>query len=113
MTSSRIGIRLATWAGLWLGGLLWATNMQLGQVLPDLDCIRQARISAFVSLALTIFALLAGLMSWRTMRVRPSGFGSPRTLRFDAGVSALSALMFAFALALQTIASWVLTGCER
>jgi hypothetical protein len=60
-----------------------------------------------------VVTLLAALTSWRMARTTPSGFGSPSTLRFNARLSALGALVFAFALALQTMASWVLTGCER
>jgi hypothetical protein len=113
MNGSRIRTRLEIWAGLWFAGLVWAANMQIGQILPSQDCTREIRISALVSLALTIFALIAGLISWRSARTPPAGFASPDTIRFDATVSALSALLFAFALALQTLASLVLTGCER
>ena len=113
MTFARTRIRLATWAGLWLPALLWAVNMQLGQILPYHDCAVTIRISTAVSTALAIFALLAGSISWRSWRDAPAGFGSPNTLRFAAALSALSALIFAFALALQAIASMVLTGCEH
>jgi hypothetical protein len=87
--------------------------MVIGQILPALDCAREVRFSALVSLALTMLALAAGLISWRSAHTPPVGFGSPRTLRFDSTVGVLSALMFAFALALQTVASLVLTGCEH
>jgi hypothetical protein len=113
MSRSRTRTRLETWAGLWLPALAWAANMQAGQILPYVDCARGVRYSAFVSLALTILTLAAGAMSWRRARAVPAGFGSPGTLRFAATLSALSALTFAFALALQTAASLVLTGCER
>jgi hypothetical protein len=113
MTVLRTGIRLAVWSGLWAPALLWAVNMQLGQVLPYVDCARQIRSSAVTSIAVTVLALLAGWVSWRSVRPPAAGFGSPSTLRFAGNVSALSALIFAFALFMQTIASLVLTGCER
>ena len=113
MISHRTGRRLATWAGLWLAALLWAVNAQLGQILPALDCTQQVHVSALISVAFTLLTLLAGLISWRSARIDQTGSRSPRTRRFDAMLSALCALVFAFALALQTIASLVLTGCER
>jgi hypothetical protein len=113
MISRRTGTRLATWAGLWVAALLWAVNTQLGEILPVSDCTRAYRISATVSLILTALALLAGWISWRSTRAQPAGFGSPRTLRFAAALSALSALIFAFTLAMQAAAALVLSGCER
>jgi hypothetical protein len=110
---TRALVRLTTWAGLWVGALLWASNMQLGLILPFADCTRQGRASALMSMGFAILALIAGIISWRSARSSPSGFGSPSTLRFDAAVSALSAPVFTFALGLQAIASLVLTGCER
>jgi hypothetical protein len=62
---------------------------------------------------MAILALLSALVSWRSVRPPPTGFGSPSTLRFAGRMSALSALVFAFALILQAVASMVLTGCER
>jgi hypothetical protein len=113
MSRPRTVIRVATWTGLWLPGLVWVTNTQLGQIVPLLDCTRQVRWSALVSAIFMVLALLAALVSWRFARSAPLGFGSPRTIRFDAAVSAVSALVFAFALMLQTIASLMVSGCER
>jgi hypothetical protein len=113
MISRRTGTRITTWAGFWAAALLWAANMQLGQILPARDCMQQVHVSALISSTFTMLALLAGWVSWRAAGTDPTGFGSPRTLRFEATVSALAALIFAFALALQAVASWMLTGCER
>jgi len=113
MIPSHVRARLAAWAGLWFAALVWAVNMLAGPILTTLDCDRTFPASAFVSLVSTILALGAGVVSWRAVGTGPAGFGSPRTLQFDTTVSALSALVFGFALALQTIGSVVLTGCER
>jgi hypothetical protein len=113
MSFHRTRIRLAAWAGLWGAALLWAINLEAGQILPAIDCTRQLRPSALASAGFTVLALLAASISWRLARTRLAGFGSPQTLRFDARLSALGGLIFAFALALQTMASLVLTGCER
>lgn len=113
MSRSRTVIRVATWSGLWLPGLVWAANTQIGQIVPLIDCTRQVRWSALVSTVFTLLAFLAALISWRFARSTPLGFGSPRTMRFDAALSAISALVFAFALLLQMIASLMVSGCER
>jgi hypothetical protein len=113
MSFHRVRNRLAAWAGLWGAALLWAINLEAGQILPAIDCTRQFRASTLISVGFTVLALLAATISWRLARTRLAGFGSPQTLRFDARLSALGALIFAFALALQSMASLVLTGCER
>lgn len=113
MTEHRILTRLTTWAGLWAAALLWAANTQLGLVLSYRDCTGEFQVSALISAGFAVLALMAGAISWRSARSRPMGFGSPPTIHFDAAISALSALVFAFALSLQTMASLVLTGCER
>lgn len=113
MSVYRTGIRLTVWSGLWISGLLWAANMELGQILPYVDCAQRIRYSAFASAVMTALALAAAFASWRSAHSSPRGFGSPSTIRFAGGLSALSALVFAFALIMQTMASVVLTGCER
>jgi hypothetical protein len=113
MSSFRTGIRLTVWSGLWISALLWAANMQLGQILPYVDCAQRIRYSAYVSAAMAVLALAAGYASWRSAHSSPRGFGSPSTIRFAGSLSALSALVFVFALIMQAMASVVLTGCER
>ncbi|MBV9561443.1 MAG: hypothetical protein JOY90_13490 [Bradyrhizobium sp.] len=87
--------------------------MQLGQILPYWDCERQTCLSAAISVAAALGAALGGVVSWRSARSEGHGFGAPGTVHFAAQLSALSSLVFAFALAMQAIASVVLTGCER
>jgi hypothetical protein len=110
---SRPVARLTAWAGLAGGGLLWAINLELGQILPYVDCVRQVRMSAAVSVAAFMLTCLLGVLSWLSARAETRGIASPRTLQFVAAMGALAALVFAFALALQTMASVVLSGCER
>ena len=104
--------RLWAWTGLWVAVLLWAVNMLLGLNLPYDDCVRENHASAFVSLAMLAATGAAAFASWRAARARITGFSSPRNFRFIGALSALSALVFGFALALQMVAGWVLTGCE-
>jgi hypothetical protein len=113
MSVHRTKTRLSVWAGLWAAASLWAINIEAGLILATPDCIRQLSGSTLMSAVFTVLSLLAALVSWRMGRASPIGFGSPRTVRFDAMLSSLGALILAFALALQTMASLVLTGCER
>lgn len=96
--------------GLWTPPLLWATSLQLGQILPYVDCTAQSRSSpatAFSAMALT---LLAGGLSWRSA----ARLGEDRfVLRSVAVIAAMSAAVFAYAIALQAGATLVLSGCER
>ena len=109
----KILARLAEWAGLWVATLLWAINTQLGQILPLTDCVTQRHVSAIICLAMVLATGLAGVLSWRSSWADISGFRSPRTFHFAAALSALSSLVFMFALAMQMAAAMVLTGCER
>jgi hypothetical protein len=93
--------------GLWGPPLLWATALQLGQVLPYMDCARGSHSLSMVAIAGLALVILAGLLVWRV-----AGRGR-REFSFLAALSALSSVVFAFALALQTAATWILTGCER
>jgi phosphoglycerol transferase MdoB-like AlkP superfamily enzyme len=105
--------RLWAWTGLWVAALLWAVNMLLGLNLPYDDCVQENHASAIVSLAMLAATGAAAFASWRSARREITGLSSPRTFRFIGAMSALAALVFAFALAMQMVAAWVLTGCER
>lgn len=111
MAMNRTLLALAPCAGLLIGSSVWIINTQLGQMLPYLDCRQQASYSAIASFAGAVTASFAAAMSWRSVS-RTRGM-PPATLKFVAWVSALAALVFAFALATQGIASLVLSGCER
>lgn len=112
MSISRNYVTFMNWTGLLVAGLAWAINTQLGQILPYLDCQREARFSAAASLIGAATAGLAGVVSWRSAG-RPEAAAAGRTSAFIGSLSALAALVFAFALAMQGVASLVLSGCER
>lgn len=100
------------WSGLLIASTLWMINMQLGQILPYLDCQHQARYSAVISFVGAVVACLAGAISWRsighTLTLEPR-----RTWFFVGSINVLAALMFAFALSMLGMAGLVLSGCER
>jgi hypothetical protein len=106
-------IRFSLIAGLLIAPLAWAIDTQLGEILPYLDCQHRARWSAIAAFSGMLLACLAAIMSWRsTSRARMAALLTA-TSGFLGALSALSALIFAFALSLQGIASLVLSGCER
>jgi hypothetical protein len=113
MTAHNVMLRFSLIAGLVIASAVWAINMQLGEILPYLDCQHQARLAALVSFTAMLLACVAAVISWRaTIRVRRAE-PLTTTAGFVGGLSALSALVFAFALSMQGIASLVLSGCER
>jgi hypothetical protein len=95
-------------AGLTVGGLAWAANTQLGEILPYAECRTGIALLALTSLAVGLLATGAALQSWR---IRKPGDGTVDVFLSRLGV--LAGLLFAFAIALQGAASLVLTGCER
>jgi hypothetical protein len=94
--------------------LMWALNMELGQILPSVDCAGLIRFLMSASFAATAVAVAAGALSWRIGNARNSAIAAHApTLRFIGSIAALTAFVIAFALALQSVATLVLSGCER
>jgi hypothetical protein len=118
MSASKLLTHLLThllnWAGLWFAALVWAVNMQLGQILPYSDCRSQIHASAIASFAGAALAVVSGLTSWQySRRIGGDAVARDSTAHFGSVVSALSATLFTFALLMQGVASLVLSGCER
>jgi hypothetical protein len=104
--------------GLICAGMLWALNMQLGEVLPYPGCRHHLPLAGFSSLLAIAPVIAAGWWSWRIYRSLTRRPGRPasdarHTLHFLAGIGAGAALLFLVALALQALAGFILTGCER
>jgi len=91
----------------------WAINTQLGEILAWPDCQQQARYSAASSSAALLLACVAAIASWRATRRVQVKARLTALSGFIGAMSALSALIFIFALSMQAIASLVLSGCER
>jgi hypothetical protein len=113
MNSRKIQNTLSVLAGLSIAPTVWAINMQLGQMLPYIDCAQQSHHLAIYSFAGSAAALLAGGFSWNWTNHERNTSSLTATSRFIARLGALSALVFAFALSMQGIASLVLSGCDR
>lgn len=100
--------RFALLAGLSIGALLWATNTQLGEILPYPECRMRIVLLALTSLALGLGAVGTALLSWRTGK-----WANAAVDVFLSRLGVMAALLFTFAIALQGAASLVLSGCER
>jgi hypothetical protein len=105
-------------AGLFAGSLAWAINTELNYALVSWIC---AAGLGWITPVLTAFlfamSLFGGLLSWRAWTntaaepVLDSSIAQPR--RFLAGISVLSAVLFALVIATQGSAGLILNGCER
>jgi hypothetical protein len=113
MSVRKIQDTLSVLAGLLIAPTAWAINMQLGEILPNIDCVHQSRWSAIISFVAAAGAVLAGAISWRWTDRAQLAAPLTATSSFVAWLGALLALVFAFALSMQGIASLVLSGCER
>jgi hypothetical protein len=97
--------RLWASAGFVVAVLLWAVNMQLGEMLPGPQCRSQGHPLGLISLAAILLSLVSAYVSWRSP-------WSSRAGLFWSRLCALLALVFGFALLLQMAAGFILSGCE-
>jgi hypothetical protein len=103
--------------GLIAAATLWAVNMQLGEVLPYAACRHQLHLAGYTSLIAVVVSIIAGWCSCRRYRLnqapRHPASDARRSLALLAGLGAGAAALFLVALGLQTMAGFILTGCER
>lgn len=104
---------LACLAGAIGGMLLWAVNMQLGQILPYVECGSRFSPAILISLAFAGATLACGWISWRGAAGSGRNGTANHSGHFAACVSALLGLVFTFVLLLQAASALLLTGCER
>jgi hypothetical protein len=101
-------------AGLVGAPLVWAANMQWGQVVPYLDCRSGLHVNVAGSLAAAAIALTSAALSWRApARTAPESSTYPASYCFVSRLAALAGLIVAYALLLQAASGLWLSGCER
>jgi hypothetical protein len=100
--------RVVLLAGLSVGGFVWATNTQLGEILPYPQCRTGLALLAIASLVVAAMSIGAALLSWQARKPDAAAVDV-----FLARLGLMAGLLFAFAVALQGAAALVLTGCER
>ena len=105
---------LLAWLGLIVGAVAWSINTQWGQIAPYVDCTGRLPSAALASFASAGVALFGSISSWRSQSfVQYPDNDSATIWRFIGWVSALAALLFAFALAMQGAASLIVSPCDR
>jgi hypothetical protein len=114
MTRDFLSSNLLPCAGLIVPPLLWAALTQAGEIFPGYTCATHLHVLSIVAAASLTISLAATAGAWRagrgagdTATVYPLSFDLVRLLSLGTG------LVFAFAIALQGVASLVLNGCER
>lgn len=105
-------------AGLIVPPLVWAVNTQLAEILPYAECGGPVRWSILASCSAALLSLTAGLVAWWTTRRNRSDAdlgvtAYPVSFVFVGWLNLAMGAVFAYALALQGFAGFVLTGCER
>jgi hypothetical protein len=103
-------------AGLIVSPFVWVVTMQLSQILPYLDCRSGLQTSAVAPVVATLLTIGAVYLSWRSTGPEPDIWGEsayPATRRFAALLGCLAGGIFAYALLLQALSAFLLTGCER
>lgn len=94
--------------GLIVAPAAWAANLQLGQILPHIDCASGLTLTAAASFVAAIVALIGTVVSCQAYVVSVS-----RNSLFVAGLGALTGAAFLFALFLQGAATLLLDACQR
>jgi hypothetical protein len=106
-----------SWGGLFAGPFAWAVSTQLNYVLAPWQCTHGIRmVVPAAALALALFALLGGALSWRAWRRGGAAFKPGReagTERFVATIGMMAAGLFALVVLMQGTAGLVLDGCVR
>jgi hypothetical protein len=99
--------RSAPWAGLVAGAAGWALHQQVFADMLHFDCHLGDTFAGLAAGAAILVVLAgAGFVSWQSSRAAAS-----HARRFIGVLGAMAAAVFAFAIALQTIASALLPGC--
>jgi hypothetical protein len=117
MTDADARSRLLYWAGVALGPLAWAINLQGIYVLAHFSCETTKTSGAILSAVLAMIALAGTALSARAVRRRAGAEwtdaqgGRPRTFMAWLGVG--SGVLFALVIANQLAASLMISPCLR
>jgi hypothetical protein len=117
MTTADGHTKLLYWAGVALGPIAWAINLQGVYILAHYSCEKTRMSGALMSIILTVVALAGTVISARTVR-RSAGAewtdaqgGGPRTFMAWLGVG--TGILFALVIANQLAASLLISPCLR
>jgi hypothetical protein len=119
MTRDGLSVLQGTsWAGLAAGPAAWAVDTQLNYALVPWACAHGRVVVAAIAGVLAVVSLLGALSSWLAWRRHdgpgmhvPEQDGHPRHLLSGIGVA--SGLLFAIVIALQGMATIMISPCLR
>lgn len=105
-------------AGLLAAAVLWSFTSGGGDLLSHAQCHSRTPLAGIAAAVALVLSLVAGWYSWRAnarWRGRPERPRSDarRSLVLLAGIGAGAALLFGFAIGLQALAGFLLSGCQR
>jgi len=103
--------RLAPWSGLVAGAIAASAQQQILADLLHYACAPDMRrIGLAIGVAAALLAIGGGLVSLRARRDGPE-LRDLGARRFVAELGVLAAVLFLFAIALQTAAAWLVPPC--
>jgi hypothetical protein len=97
-------------AGLLVGPVVWAVNMELGQILPYPECGASFRPSPLMSGAAMLLSLGGAALSYRASGLRRDGAGM---LGFLGTLGTMMGPLVAFALLLQLLSGLLVSPCAH
>jgi hypothetical protein len=99
---------IAQYCGWVVPPVVWAFNVQLGQILPHIDCVAGLVTTMVACFGALLLAAGGTIVSCWTRSASGSRGG-----KFVAGLGAAVGCAFIFALLLQGAATLLLSACER
>ena len=102
----------APWAGLFAGAAGWFLHQQAGADANYWDGRFGGPLwTVLVAIVSAVIILSGAWLSWTSRREPEGGEEAPATRRFGGLVGACAALIFLFAVVLQTLASLIVPSC--
>jgi len=99
--------RLLPWSGFVLGAVAWAVSQQWGSARTNAACLQAWAWQTFlIGLVALVTVIVGGGLSWRARRETEAP-----PLRFIAGVSLASAVVFALAILFHTLSTLIIPRC--
>lgn len=112
MTSALRRSPWTPWAGLFAGAAGWFLHQQGGAGANYWDCRFGGPVwTVALGLVSAAIILAGGWISWSARRAPEGGEDLPGARRFGGTVGAVAALVFLFAVALQTLGGLIVPSC--
>jgi hypothetical protein len=105
---------LAPWAGVFLGAGAWFAHHQATSNTVYWNCeVGGPLFTGLLGLVFGFVALAGGWISWQARAAPPSSVDRPEPRNFGGVIGAGSAILFTFAILLQTLSGFIVPACQR